>query len=282
MAYLLGACKRSYDSEQQLSASKQARISTNNDKISTRCLTAYPTSANSCERFVEDRIGLKYQRAQVETSLLVGLSSDAVLQWQEPETILEYMRADPDSMTATQCPCTLHQTLCIRLLEVMCHNDTQDSTAASCSAVLHESLTTAPGSWQPLQMSNVMQMIHSLAAAPARKLVVLADALSMIHQAIRDAARLGVGPVILLTDTVSSAELYRQPLAAALDVYLSWGCSFSIANLSTLSHDRAVLYSNKGRACTAALRLAGSIGHILVEQGRLTRVRAAEVYAAAY
>jgi hypothetical protein len=268
--------KRSYDSE-LLSTSKQARISTNNGKISTRDLTENPTSANLYQRFPEGKVGLKYKRAQWETSVLVGLSSEPVA-----GVILEYMRADPNSMTATQCPCALHQTLCIRLLEVMCHNDTQASTAASCSAVLHESLTTAPGSWQPLQMSNVMQMIHSIAAAPARKLVVLADALSMVHQAIRDAARLGVGPVILLSDTVSSAELYRQPLAAALDVYLSWGSSFNEPNLRTLSHDRAVLYSNKGRACTAALQLAGSIGNILVEQGRLTRVRAAEVYAAAY
>jgi hypothetical protein len=272
--------KRSYDGE-QLGASKHAKVGTNQESISRRtikcavgltvCSTS-STSLHAChcyERLLKGQVGLRYQRAQVETRLIVGLSP-------------EFMRADDDLTTVTQCPCALHQTLCTRLLEVMCHNDTHSSTAASCSAVLHQFLTTAPGNWQPLQMSSIMQMMHSITGAPARQLVVLADALGIVHQAIRDAARLGVGPVILLTDTVTSAELYREPLAAALDIYFSWGSSVNMLDVSTLSQERAVLYSSKGRACTAALQLAGFIGNILVEQGRLTSVRAAEVFAAAH
>jgi hypothetical protein len=47
--------------------------------------------------------------------------------------------------------------------------------------------------------------------------MVIADALCIIQQAIRDAARLGTGPEMLLTNAVSAAELYRQSLATALD-----------------------------------------------------------------
>jgi hypothetical protein len=122
----------------------------------------------------------------------------------------------------TERPRALHQSLFVRLMEFMLDSDTQFTQAAECSAVLHQSLTSVPGSWQPLHMSCIMKLIHSIAAAPSHTLVVISDALGMVQQAIRDAARLGIGPVIFLTDAVSAAELYRQPLAAALKEFISW------------------------------------------------------------
>jgi hypothetical protein len=52
-----------------------------------------------------------------------------------------------------------------------------------------------------------------------QKLLAITDALGTVHQAIRDAARLDIGPVILLGDADSAAELYRQPLVAALGLF---------------------------------------------------------------
>jgi hypothetical protein len=223
-------------------------------------------------------VDLRYQMAQVEPFVMSLSAPDP---WPAAEAIMKCMRADCGAMTGTERPRALHQSLFMRLMEFMLHSDTQGTQAAACSAVLHQSLTSVPGSWQPLQMSCIMKLIHRIASAPSHTLVVISDVLGMVQQAIRDAARLGIGPVILLTDVVSAAELYGQPLAAALNQFVSWGSSSNALQLSTRSRDQVLLYSARGRACAAALQLVGSIGRILVEQGRLTGVRAAEVLAAA-
>jgi hypothetical protein len=254
----------------------------------TMCHTAVlaragPLHAYCCyERFVERKVVLRYQIAQVESTMPFVMRLSVADPWPAAEAIMKCMRADSGAMVETERPRALHQSLFMRLMEFMLHSDTQGTQAAACSAVLHQSLTSVPGSWQPLQMSCIMDLIHRIAAAPSHQLVVISDALGIIHQAIRDAARLGIGPVILLTDAVCAAELYRQPLAAALNEFISWGSSGHALPLGTLSRDQVVVYSARGRACTAALQLVGCIGLILEEQGRLTRIRAAEVLAAAH
>jgi hypothetical protein len=115
---------------------------------------------------------------------------------------------------------------------------------------------------------------------------MIADAFSIMNQAIRDAARLGIGPVILQSEAVSAAELYREPLVVVLKLYVDWAAAIAgsrnALTVLTISRDKALLESARGAAYTAALQLVGSYGVILVEQGRLTRTEAAEVLAAAH
>eukprot|EP00953_Heterococcus_sp_UTEX-ZZ885_P006434 3936-Heterococcus_DN1.PRE.3 len=287
--------KRKHVDEQPGSA-KYATASTNNNQMHMlftkcpMCCTADLATAGALhmyccyERFAECKVDFRNQIAQVGSLLPYVLSIDVPDPWPAAKKILECMRAGVlfEPLSVRRYPRALHQSLFMSLMTLMLHNDTHSAQAAACSALLHQSLTNVPGSWQPLQMSCVMQLIHSIAAAPLQKLLAITDALGIVHQAIRDAARLGIGPVILLGDALPAAELYRQPLVAALGLFISWGTGGSALRLSKLNCSQAVLSSAKGRACTAALQLVGSIGRILVEQGRLTSTQAAELLAAAH
>jgi hypothetical protein len=201
------------------------------------------------------------------------------------DVIIGYMGANCDAMSAMGSG-ALHPSCFTSLMDFLVHQDTQGTQAAVCSTILHQSLANAPGSWQPLQASCVMQLIRSIPVAPSHTLVAIADALNIMHQAIRDAARLGIGPVILQSEAVSAAELYREPLVVVLGLFVNWAAAIAgsgnALTLSTISRDKPLLESARGAAYTAALQLVGSYGAILVEQGRLTRTEAAEVLAAAH
>jgi hypothetical protein len=253
------------------------------DKEPHLCCTVPAASADPQSHCYEPSAKkVPIQMAKMITSpLLVDKSLNAANTCAAAEEMLEYTRADGKAM-ATQRPRALDHSSFMTLMDLMLHRDTDSAQVAACSALLHQSLANVPGSWQPLHFSCVMQLIHNIAAAPLLKLVAIAAALGLVHQAIRDAARLGIGPVMLLTDALPAAELYRQPLVAALGVFTSWGISSKALNQSTLNCSKTVLSSARGRACFAALQLVGSIGLILVEQGRLTSSRAAELLAAAH
>jgi hypothetical protein len=201
------------------------------------------------------------------------------------EVIIGYTGANCDVMT-TMGSGALHPSCFTSLMAFLVHQDTQGTQAAACSAILHQSLASVPGSWQPLQASCVMQLIYSIAGAPCHTLLMIADAFSIMNQAIRDAARLGIGPVILQSEAVSAAELYREPLVVVLKLFVDWAAAIAgsrnALTVLTISRDKALLESARGAAYTAALQLVGSYGVILVEQGRLTRTEAAEVLAAAH
>eukprot|EP00953_Heterococcus_sp_UTEX-ZZ885_P010848 6311-Heterococcus_DN1.PRE.3 len=62
-------------------------------------------------------------------------------------------------------------------------------------------------------------------------------------------------PVMLLTDTLSGAELYRQPLAAALGAFYQLKKQWHVLTLSTFHRDEAALSS--ALASPAALNWAG-------------------------
>eukprot|EP00953_Heterococcus_sp_UTEX-ZZ885_P014422 8164-Heterococcus_DN1.PRE.27 len=256
-------------------------ISTRGDnRCGLRCHTDPPQACICRERAVAGNADLRNTMAQIVSSLTTVSSFDTEDSWPAAAHVLIYLRAEDQSAMTTHCPRALHSSMFVSLMDLMMHNDTQATQAAACSAILHQSLTSAPGSWQPQQLSYVMQLIHSIAAAPSHSLVNVADALGIVHQAIRDADRLGSGPV-MLTDAIPAAELYRQPLVAALGLFIAWGGSGNVTSLSC-SYNKAVPCLARGRACTAALQLAGSIGLILVRQGRLTKSQAAEVLATAH